>query len=545
VLARKIQKGYTLIFGNFFKEKENEIFNLFQKELRKCIPFDILCPTYLDKKGLIFYSGGGITPNEFLPYPDGQAELDIKQYPKPRIVDFSPLWAFVIRNDILKKVKPLPVFDKNIYTHADFCVKVRKMGYKIKVTSDIKLTHTKIYTLIKEEKKWIKILSKSKNEFIKKHSKWLDSQYKLPVVFHSHTGFPGGYCLHARNLLKTLHRKKIKLFYKFVGGTNDDEPLANDFLVDDLRVDMGDLSLPQVVLSTGLNCFSNSGKYKIGYTTTEVDGIPENWVKVLNDMDEVWATSKFAKRSFIRSGVKRPIFVMPEGVDPNYYHPGIKAFENNTNRKFLFISNFAWGRRKGVEELFEAFSKEFSATEDVALVIKALPSYHGHDIKEEMTHLYHRPDSAPIFVWDTTMEPYLIGGLYTAGNCFVFPSRGEGFGLPPLEALACGIPVITTGYSAPIEYLMKNNKPLPGVELIKYKIKKFDGRDSVYYWGFNWAVPSVSHLRHLMRKVYNNYKKYKEGAMQSSEYIRKTWSWDRKVDLVIKRLKFIYQNKLK
>ena len=38
--------------------------------------------------------------------------------------------------------------------------------------------------------------------------------------------------------------------------------------------------------------------------------------------------------------------------------------------------------------------------------------------------------------------------LYQLASCFVFPSSYEGFGLPPLEAMACGVPVITTGSGA-------------------------------------------------------------------------------------------------
>ena len=326
-----------------------------------------------------------------------------------------------------------------------------------------------------------------------------------------------------------------------MGGCNDDEPLADDFLVDDLRENMGSMRLPQVVLSTGLNCFSNSGDYKIAFTTTEVDGIPKDWVRVLNEMDEVWTTSEFAKQGLKLSGITKPIFNMREGINPDYFHPNIKPFPNNTKKKFLFISNFAWGKRKGVTELFEAFSKEFSFKEDVALVIKALPSYHGANIKKQMEELYHQHDSAPIVVWDTVLPAYLLSGFYAAGHCFVFPTRGEGFGLPPLEALACGVPVITTGYSGTMDYLMKDGKPLPGVELIDYKIKKFDGSDSIYYQGFNWAIANVTHLRRLMRKVYNNYQKYKDAAMQTSEYIRKEWTWDKSAVLVIKRLEYLYK----
>ena len=77
--------------------------------------------------------------------------------------------------------------------------------------------------------------------------------------------------------------------------------------------------------------------------------------------------------------------------------------------------------------------------------------------------------------------------------------------------------------------------------MINYKIKKFDGTDSIYYQGFNWAIPSVTHLRRLMRKVYNNHQKYKDAAMQTSEYIRKEWTWNKSADLVIKRLEKLYE----
>jgi hypothetical protein len=538
-----LDRDHTLFVSSDIKDGVEVILKLFKIYLKQCLPFGILAPVFLDPKGAIFYHGGNITPFEYLPSPEAQAEELRNQYPKPRAVDFSPLWAFVVSNNLLKKLGRVPEMTKNIYVHADFCVRARKLGADVKVCPDVQVTYTKVYTLTKETPQWIATLRKSKDKFIKDHSKWLDSQYRLPTMFHTHTGYPGGYCLHARSLLKALIRKKIRLYYKFVGGCNDDEPLADDFLVDDLRCNMGSHRLPQVVLSTGLNCFSNSGDYKIGFTTTEVDGIPDDWVRVLNEMDEVWTTSEFAKQAMRQSGVKRPIFNMREGVDPNYFHPDIKPFDNNVKKSFLFISNFAWGRRKGVQELFEAFSKEFSYKEDVALVIKALPSYHGADIKKEMGELYHQHDSAPIVVWDTVLPAYLLSGFYAAGHCLVFPTRGEGFGLPPLEALACGVPVITTGYSGHMDYLIKDGKPLPGVELINYKIKPFDGTDSIYYHGFNWALPSVSHLRRLMRKVYNNYADYKKGAMQTSKYIRKEWCWDKSADLVVKRLEKLYKQK--
>ena len=339
----ELNKDYTLFVSQDIKESKEDVLILFKRALSKCPLFDVLAPVYLDTRGEIFYHGGGITPYEYLPHPEAQAEPLRNQYPDPRVVDFSPLWAFAISNKVLRALNSPPEFDKNIYTHADFCIRARKLGFKITVTPDVKLTYTKIYTLIKENPMWISLLKKSRKKFIKDHGEWLDAQYRLSTVFHTHTGYPGGYCGHAKSIIKALTRKRIKIHYKFIGGCNDDEPLSDDFLVDDLRSDMGSMRMPQVTLSTGLNCFSNSGDYKIGFTTTEVDGIPKDWVRVLNEMDEVWTTSEFAKKSFEDSGVKVPVFNMREGIDPNYFHPGIKPFENNVKKKFLFICHWLAG----------------------------------------------------------------------------------------------------------------------------------------------------------------------------------------------------------
>ncbi len=534
---------YTLYTSSDISENVGLIVEKFSCALKKAGRVDIACPVFLDSKGLIFYHGGGFTKNEKLPYPEAQEEEDVNQFPDPRTVEFSPLWCFVFRSDIKSKLPFFKNFDRDIYKHADFCVQLLKAGLKITILPDVKIKFKKAFLMTDEKIGWIKKLTKSKEEFLKKHGKFLDSKYRLPVVFHSHTGFPGGYCLHARSLVKELARKKIDVHYKFIGGCNDDEPLSEHFLVDDLRLDMGSMRMPQVTLSTGLNCFSNSGDYKIGFTTTEVDGIPKDWVSVLNEQNEVWTTSEFSKKYIKRSGVKPKVFNMSEGVDPDYFHPGIRPFENKTGKKFLFICNFAWGRRKGIAEIFEAFTKEFSNKEDVALILKVLPSYHRADIQADIKNLYYEPNRAPISVWETILPNYLVGGFYTMGQCFIFPTRGEGFGLPPLEALACGVPVITTGYSGHMDYLLRGGRPLPGVEFIKYKIKKFDGSDSIYYHGFNWALPDVSHLRRLMRKVYENYAHYKSGAMESSKYIRKNWSWSTRADLVISRLERIFKEK--
>jgi hypothetical protein len=551
----KLKAGGYLLLSPLIKGDTRLIAETLEKEYGKCPRLSVLTPVYLDKMGRIFFHGGYITPRLKYPMPIAAQELPINQYPELREVDFSPLWCAIFPPELSNKIDFSRVDTDDLFSHADLVMELKKLGYKIFVTPKLKVTYEAAYVAKEGKRKWESRMKKSKDEFVKKWGEEIEKQYRMPTVFHTHTGFPGGFCNHAINLINALLDKKINIYYKFIGGTNDDEPICDDPRVDELKEDMGSTRYPQIALSTGPNLFSNSGKYRIGYTTCEVDGIPENWVRILNEMDEVWATSEWVKKQFEKSGVKKPIFVIPEGVDPNYFHPNITPFSYKEQQApdgktydltnyFKFVSNFAWGRRKGIEELFEAFRKEFSEDEPVCLMLKVLPSYAGEKILETAEKLFFRKGAAPIFLYDVEFKRWELPRIYTMGNAFVFPTRGEGFGLPLAEALACGLPVITTGYSSQLDFLAPKGKPLPGVKLLDYKIKKFDGKDSVYYWGFNWAIPDVNQLRAYMREVYENYKEYKAQAMESSEYIRREWTWEKAAEKVIIRLEDIYKNKV-
>ena len=82
------------------------------------------------------------------------------------------------------------------------------------------------------------------------------------------------------------------------------------------------------------------------------------------------------------------------------------------------------------------------------------------------------------------------------------PSRGEGFSLTPLEALACKLPVITTRWGGHLDYLDDDN-----CYLIDCHLKK--APKEVQYYVFNpeaqMAEPEVKHLRQLLREVKEDY----------------------------------------
>jgi glycosyltransferase involved in cell wall biosynthesis len=60
----------------------------------------------------------------------------------------------------------------------------------------------------------------------------------------------------------------------------------------------------------------------------------------------------------------------------------------------------------------------------------------------------------------TLIQPandYEVADFYRACDIFVYPSLLEGFGLPPLEAMACGIPVISSDCGGTADFLSESN----------------------------------------------------------------------------------------
>jgi glycosyltransferase involved in cell wall biosynthesis len=123
----------------------------------------------------------------------------------------------------------------------------------------------------------------------------------------------------------------------------------------------------------------------------------------------------------------------------------ISATERFGAGKEYFIYAGSVNPRKNVSTLLRAFDRfKFDTQSDFKLVIAGAKGWQTDEIFKAYQSLHHRQD---VFFTGRLSEPELrlaIGGAFA----FVYVSLFEGFGVPPLEAMACGVPVITSSSSS-------------------------------------------------------------------------------------------------
>jgi glycosyltransferase involved in cell wall biosynthesis len=200
--------------------------------------------------------------------------------------------------------------------------------------------------------------------------------------------------------------------------------------------------------------------------------------------------------------------------------------------RYVFMSVFEWGERKAPEILLQAYNREFSASDDVILLLKIINTDPALNIERQVEAMRLTPNRAPVvIVLNHNIPSYQMGSLYRSSDCFVLPTRGEGWGMPTLEAMACGLPVISTQWSAQTEFFNDEvGYPINVKSLIPAVAK------CPYYRGFEWADPDVDHLSSLMRHVYENREEARARGMRSSIAAREKWTWQHAAGRIRKRL---------
>lgn len=261
---------------------------------------------------------------------------------------------------------------------------------------------------------------------------------------------------------------------------------------------------------------------RIAYTVWESTRLPDDWHGPLAGVDRIWTATPWGKRVLVANGFTADrVDVVPEGVDTTLFHPAVPPALPRPG-PFRFLAVGRWERRKGLSELVAAFDAEFGDGDDVELVLAGL---HAHqpdlDLGAKLRGLgLRRPGRLKIVPAVRTHATF--AGLYTACDAFVAPSRAEGWGLPATEAMACGLPVIVTGYSGPTAFIGQHAYRIDH-RLVPVDERFFERADGDL--GL-WAEPDWAHLRHLMRRVHRDREEARARGLAGAREVAERLTWD-------------------
>lgn len=280
-------------------------------------------------------------------------------------------------------------------------------------------------------------------------------------------------------------------------------------------------------------------------TVWETTEVPRDWFPFINKADAVMVPSNMNVKSLVDSGVEVPIYMIPHGVDSQLVDA--KPLEiSGTEKTFNFLSVFQWQNRKAPEVLLNAFWQEFTSKDKVSLVLKTYWGNNGikaHQRQVRDTIISYKnaigyTDTAPIYFTGSLFSETDMHSLYNSADIFVLPSRGEGVGLPYLESMNFGVPCIATGWGGQTDFINDDNGYLIDYKLVSTHDSKDGAISQNFYHLFTedmkWAEANVSHLRKIMRHVYENQDEVKAKGLKAKESVS-SQTWDNS-GLMIKKM---------
>lgn len=287
--------------------------------------------------------------------------------------------------------------------------------------------------------------------------------------------------------------------------------------------------------------YDNYDGLRIAYNVWESTLQPENFFERLKYYDQLWVPTVWQKECSIKQGYPEDkIKVVPEGVDTSLFFPEEVTHEITSDGRFKFFLAGRWDYRKSTKEIIESFLNTFDRTEPVDLIVSVDNPFSNDGLEtteERLTHYDLNDDRIKILHFPSR-EDYVK--ILKSCNIFVSCARSEGWNLPLIESMACGIPSIYSNCSGQLEFA--KDKGLP-VNILYEKPVTASTYNHFNDNVGNYYEPDFNHLSKVMRESYENYLIHKEKSLIDSSEIINNYNWDNVAQIGLKTLnEFIHSN---
>jgi len=254
----------------------------------------------------------------------------------------------------------------------------------------------------------------------------------------------------------------------------------------------------------------------LGVATFETFDPPDHWIKVLDKNTATLAPSLFNVEIF--KSDNRKVYYYPHCISMTRYNPEVTA--RTTYPEFVYMFIGSWKHRKGACDLIQAWCEEFYKRDNVLLLILTDKPVQAEQTVRSMRKIYRGDASIvvhPGFVLEEDMP-----GFIRSADCLISPTRGEGFGLPGLQAMACGVPVVITDTSGCKDYAHEDTCTLMQPDGI-VSCRSMDNIPQ--FTNKRWTQVSVTKIKKTMRHVLNSQKEITLKAINARNYVEKHFSF--------------------
>ena len=285
-------------------------------------------------------------------------------------------------------------------------------------------------------------------------------------------------------------------------------------------------------------------KFNVGITAgVETNKCSAEWVDAhINKMDLVIVPSRFTKKTLENSATVKlntPIVVLPEAYFSELLDkPTHDPLENlPTDKNFLMVgtltSDDAAADRKNLASSIIWFLKAFEGKKDVGLVVKTSRGRDttiDRDLVRKMMQSVKKASNVDsercpkIYMLHGSMTREEMRNLYKSKKLCAYASatRGEGFGLPLLEAAVSEIPIVATDWSAHTEFLSGESFLAAKYDIKPIASSRVDGK--IFVKDSCWANPREGNFSRKMKLAVSDNKKFRKAAKELSSSLQKSHS---------------------
>jgi len=232
-------------------------------------------------------------------------------------------------------------------------------------------------------------------------------------------------------------------------------------------------------------------------------------IELLSQANKVVVPSNYCVNVYKNSGLTKPIYRIPHGIDPEWYmipnvwetaptrtiNPSLLElylYKNKKNKRFLLFWLWHSDERKGWPEAMALYERLTKERNDVILVLKTMSP--ASAAFQQVIHL----GAVQVHGWLSEYEKMV---LYDLADMTLMFTRGGGFEVNALESLARGVPVITSDKGSWTDYV----PPFLQVKTGK-RVKVFEGNGIHVGYGYKVDVEDALNKVHDILENYDNYK---------------------------------------